>query len=221
MSFRSWLALPDRRELTLLIFSLTVFTLAFNFSSSIKHAATPSVLLNHLGFGTSRLVGTDGRRLLRYRDTLENFIYGEFEWERHHIAGHGFERTQQLGVGDHNATWASSDDYAILTHNAEKRAAGGQGFWTWGNDIPTSTMVKHTPGASPSNTRSFCTHGLLGYSIFDNVVLFKGIVSIVTDTPEDYPALNSIVSARGPGRNNWEVISTVDARSKFGTYGSV
>lgn len=65
------------------------------------------------------------------------------------------------------------------------------------------------------------TDWVLGYSIVDNVIIFQGTVSIVTDTPEDYPSVHSIVSARGPGRNNWEIITTLDARERFGTYGGM
>ncbi|KAF8911283.1 hypothetical protein CPB85DRAFT_1304550 [Mucidula mucida] len=191
-----WLAPPDRRELTLLIFALTIFTLAYNFSTSISYAATPSVLLTRLGFGGSKIITDDGRRLPKYRDPLEDFIYGDFEWEKGHIAGHGFERSQELGVGDHSATWISSDDHGVLNRTADGESVSKQGFWAWGDEVPVSTLVKHTPG----------------YSIVDNVIIFQGT---------DYPSVHSIVSARGPGRNNWEIITTLDARERFGTYGGI
>jgi hypothetical protein len=60
-----------------------------------------------------------------------------------------------------------------------------------------------------------------GYTILDNVFIFKGTVYIVTDDFDSFPHLPLIVRAFGPGINTWEIISTEEARDTLGQYGAM
>ncbi|PBK59818.1 hypothetical protein ARMSODRAFT_1027109 [Armillaria solidipes] len=194
-----WLAPPDRRELTLIIFCLTIFTFAYNFTNStrflgIDAAATQGVLgFGSLGFGASNIIGSDGRKLVRWRDAVENLIFGDWGWDSGHIAGDGLERSQALGVEPHHAMWMSGKEIPKVN------GIEMQPFVSWGRNVPTVKVLQHTPG----------------HSVLDNVILFKGNVYLVTDDPGGLPSLNSIVSPP----NFWSKISTAEAIEEFGTYG--
>src|SRR5688572_23435688 len=71
MIFRKWLSPLDRRELTLLLLSLTIFTLSYNLDASLRilgldpltaEGAFQNVALSKFGFGgASKIIGQDGR----------------------------------------------------------------------------------------------------------------------------------------------------------------
>ena len=81
-----WTSPPTRRELTLILFCVTIFIVAFNASTTLRLIGLdPSSLVS---FSPSPApIGLDGRRLEGYRDRLENEIFGEWDWEPGKIAG--------------------------------------------------------------------------------------------------------------------------------------
>ncbi len=141
------MAPPDRRELTLIIFCLTIFTFAYNFTNStrflgIDAAATQGVLgFGSLGFGASNIIGSDGRKLARWRDAVESLIFGDWGWDSGHIAGDGLERSQALGVEPHHAMWMSGKE------TPKVNGIEMQPFVSWGRNVPTVKVLQHTPGA--------------------------------------------------------------------------
>lgn len=93
----SWTSPPTRRELTLVLFSLSIFVLFYNLdstlhlfgfsstshSSSLFHPFSSSS--SHAGSGLP--IGPDGRVPEAYRDALEKEIFGDWDWEEGRIAG--------------------------------------------------------------------------------------------------------------------------------------
>ncbi|KIY70898.1 hypothetical protein CYLTODRAFT_370203 [Cylindrobasidium torrendii FP15055 ss-10] len=204
---RNWLAPPDRRELSLIFFSLTVFTLAFNFSNSVRFGASQNALLGRLGFSSSRIIGSDGRRDGSTKDALESLIFGDFPWDNDHVAGHGMDKAHPLDksnglslvVGDHKATWMRPRHVKLGFKRQE-----ANGIMSWGDKMPLTTLKTHKPG----------------YTVLDNVVMHQGTVYIVTNSQEDFPSVDSIVSTRGPAHHDWEIISPIDAHARFGSLGA-
>ena len=151
----SWRSPPSRRELTLVLFSLTVFILFYNLDTSFRllgvdPASTQSALMSKLGFRKG-IIGTDGRRPPGWRDPLEGEIFGDWGWEEGHVAGNGAERQKVKGEDD--------DRYGAIWLGKAKTGAGEQqqilnegtaadAFAYWENRVPKTTVVKHVPGAS-------------------------------------------------------------------------
>ncbi|KAF8644907.1 hypothetical protein AX16_008190 [Volvariella volvacea WC 439] len=212
-----WLAPPDRRELTLILFSLTIFTLSYNLDSSLRlvgldPVTTEGAVLRQFGWGRSNAIGNDGRKQASGRDQLENTIFGDWGWDEGQVAGDGVERSQRRGTGRHGAMWIN---YAEANGNGDKRLLNSQigsqcatidhGVRRWSENVPKTRVVKHVPG----------------YTILDNVILFNGTVYIVNDTPDSLPPLPSIVASTGPGMNTWSVISPEQARADIGERGGL
>jgi hypothetical protein len=134
----SWRSPPSRRELTLFLFSLTVFILFYNLDTSFRllgldPIATQSALMGKLGFRKG-IIGTDGRRPPGWRDLLEMEIFGEWGWEEGHVAKGG-------------AIWLGK----AQTGAGEKQEIFGEGtandvFMHWGDQVPKTRLVKHVPG---------------------------------------------------------------------------
>ncbi|KAF5381298.1 hypothetical protein D9615_008391 [Tricholomella constricta] len=205
-----WTAPPDKREIWLLIFALTVFLFSYHLDNALwllgyDPETAHGVVLSSLGIGSAKLIAPDGRRPPGWRDSLEDEIFGSWGWEEGQLAGDGAERSQELGVGMHGATWAGRKEVGELRGRRFGERTVNDGFVRWGEEIPQSKLVRHVSG----------------YSILDNVFIFKGKVYIVTDDRDAFPSISSIVAAVGPGKNTWEVISKEDARKKLGTYGAV
>ena len=150
----SWRSPPSRRELTLILFSLSVFILFYNLDTSFRllgvdPAATQSALMSKLGFKKG-IIGTDGRRPPGWRDPLEGEIFGEWGWEEGQVAGDGAERQKTKGEdGDrYGAIWLGKD----VTGAGEKQEIFGDGtagdaYVYWGDQVPETKVIKHVPGA--------------------------------------------------------------------------
>ncbi|KAF7351266.1 hypothetical protein MSAN_01558100 [Mycena sanguinolenta] len=196
-----WTSPPTRREISLIIFSLTVFALSYNIDSSIRLVGLQK-FQSRLGLGASRApVGPDGRRVLGARDALEKVIYGDWAWDAEHIAGDGQERSQAKGVGRHGAMWVDKRDVGSLTGRSLGERTVDQAFWRWGEDIPLTRLVKHLPG----------------YTVIDNIILFNGTMNIVTDESDLFPPIHHMVLSTD--LNQWRVITPQQAREQLGSFG--
>ncbi|KAJ7512746.1 hypothetical protein B0H11DRAFT_2151595 [Mycena galericulata] len=198
-----WTSPPSRREISLLIFSLTVFALSYNIDSSIRLVGLTrqNALLSRLGFGGYAAIGPDGRKLPAARDALENFIYGDWAWEPEQIAGNGLDRSQAKGVGRHGAMWVGKRDAGSLTSKSLGERTVDQAFWRWGDDVPHAKVTKHVPG----------------YTVIDNIILFNGSMNIVTDDPDSFPPLPHMIFSAD--LNQWRIISSQQAREIIGPFG--
>ncbi|KAF7319035.1 hypothetical protein HMN09_00239700 [Mycena chlorophos] len=197
-----WNSPPTRRELSLIIFALTVFTLSYNIDSSIRLVGLnrENAVLTRLGLVRTE-VGADGRRPLKSRDALETMIYGDWDWEEGRIAGDGTERSQMKGVGRHGAMWIDRDEIDDLASPELGETTVTDAFWRWEDDIPQSRLVKHVPG----------------YTIVDNIILFNGSMNLVTDQPEMYPPLQDMILSAD--LNRWRILSPQQARDILLPYG--
>ncbi|KAF9456415.1 hypothetical protein BDZ94DRAFT_1229680 [Collybia nuda] len=205
-----WTAPPDRREIALILFSLSVFLVSYNLDNSIRlfgldPEATHGIVLSKIGLGSSKAIGNDGRRLPGYRDALENEIFGAWRWDGDEVGGDGAERSQLEVAGRHDAMWLGREETGVLGGKVFGETTVNDGFLRWQEDIPQSKLLRHVPG----------------YTILDNVFIFKGTVYIVSDDFDSFPHLPLIVAAIGPGTNTWEIISTEEARDTLGQYGAI
>ncbi|KAJ6595851.1 hypothetical protein DFH09DRAFT_974054 [Mycena vulgaris] len=198
-----WTAPPTRREISLVIFSVTVFALSYNIDSSIRLIGLnrQNAVFNRLGLGGSANIGPDGRRLLPSADPLEDMIYGDWAWDPNQIAGDGRERSQGKGVGRYQAMWVGKRDAGPPTSKSLGETTVDQAFWRWGDAVPRAKVVKHVPG----------------YTVIDNIILFNGSMVIVTDEPESLPPIPHMV--KPVGLNQWTILSPQDAREAIGPFG--
>lgn len=139
-----WPAPPDRRELALVIFSLSIFTISYNLESSIQLLGLDPVrtqsVVNNFAFGRRNVIGSDGRKLKPWRDLLEDQMYGDWAWESGHIAGN--QKQQELGVDDiFDVMWQEQEHLDVLPEESVNHA-----FRHWGEDVPTTTVLQHVPG---------------------------------------------------------------------------
>ncbi|KAF8637883.1 hypothetical protein AX17_002506 [Amanita inopinata Kibby_2008] len=205
-----WAAPPDRRELTLLLFSLTVYLISYNIDSSLRllgfdPVAAQGAVLTRLGFSETQYIGDDGRKPEGWRDSLEEDVYGTWAWDKGHVAGDGLERSQAKGIGRHGAMWMNKDDVGETTGKFLGETTVDHALGWWKDDIPVTNLVKHVPG----------------YTILDNVIIFNGTTYIVTNDQSSFPKLESIVATASMDYNNWTFVTVEEGRAIFGGYGGV
>lgn len=95
---------------------------------------------------------------------------------------------------------------------------------------PETTVVAHVPGHYPSSYTSPSHLHTTGWTILDNLYIFKGVVYIVTDNSSTIPDLNFIYSkgiyilpgrenelSRLPTDENIRLISSSQAKELFGS----
>lgn len=149
-----WTAPPDKRELTLILFSLTIFTLSYNLDQSFRFLgldpAAPGSLRSRLGLGGGvghKTIDKDGRKPPGWRDALETEIYGEWAWDVGHVAGDGAERSQAKDTGRHGALWLGRRETGEVAGKVFGHTTVDEGIKWWNEDVPQTTLVKHAPGA--------------------------------------------------------------------------
>ncbi|KAJ7683011.1 hypothetical protein B0H17DRAFT_1014582 [Mycena rosella] len=198
-----WTAPPTRREISLVIFSITVFALAYNIDTSMRLVglSRQNAVLSRLGLGGAAAIGADGRKPPGARDALEELIYGDWAWDAEEIAGDGLERSQAKGVGRHGAMWVGRRDAGPVTSRSLGEETVDQAFWRWGEDVPRTKVVKHVPG----------------YTVIDNIILLNGTMIIVTDEPESLPEMAHMIFSTD--LNQWEVLSSQKAAEHIGPFG--
>ena len=229
-----WTDRPTKRELILSLFSLAFFSLSYDCASL---STAPSAV--HFLFGPTASHGRYNRVILHDgqsfpSDALDKIIFGT--WNQSTFSslksGSRLERKKNATVmmdEKYGAMWVEGREVAEAA--AVVRGSVGtanDGFVRWEQDVPVSSLVWHVPGEfflilgfSFTNELCLSVPYASGYSILDNVILFKGKVYIVTDDPVAFPPLSAIVTALGPGLNTWEIISLEEGRSILGSYGGM
>jgi hypothetical protein len=137
-----WLAPPTRREISLVLFSLSVFIFAYNLDVTLSPDNT---VLRNLGL-TSSVIGKDGRRLPGWRDRLENVIFGDWPWDEGHISGDGSERSTEKGSNRYRAQWLGRRTVGPIGGDIFGDDKVNEVITTWGGQVPTTAIVKHVPG---------------------------------------------------------------------------
>ncbi|KAI9507577.1 hypothetical protein F5148DRAFT_1203591 [Russula earlei] len=219
-----WIPPPTRRELTLLLFCVAVFIVAFNASASLRLIGLNSYSLIPFSSHSAPL-GSDGRRLEGYRDHLENEIFGEWGWEPGRIAGVKEAESSRLLHGkthDHPNAYIHGEgltgERAMWLVGVGEGRYGNEeglgstsvndGFVRWGEDVPRTELRQHIPG----------------FTILDNVTMLSGTFYIVVDDPRSMPPIQSIASSRAnpnhPPRDiDWQILPVSSAPGKFGSFG--
>ena len=242
----SWTSSPTRRELTLFLFCVTIFIVAFNASTSLRLLSLNSSSL--IPFSSRHApIGSDGRKPEGYRDRLENEIFGEWDWEPGHIAAVKEAESARVMHGkpyDHPDAYIhgegrSGEQAMWLQGVGEGRYGQGEGLGQtsvndelvhWSEDVPRAQLKQHVPGAS-----SFCSAGKahaanrdypspIGFTILDNVILFNGGFFVVADDVTSMPPVEAIGSSMENHRDaprdiDWQVFPAQTAPIKFGSFG--
>jgi hypothetical protein len=135
-----WLAPPDKREIALVLISLIVYFLAYNFEMSVEFLGIDPVKTHRVvfgGLGLKTLIGKDGRKPPGWRDNLEMDVYGDWDWDEGRTAS-------ESQPGKYAGSWKKKDKkYGELTVN--------DALQRWEEDIPQTQLLKHAPGqCSPS-----------------------------------------------------------------------
>jgi hypothetical protein len=156
-----WLSPPDKRELILVLFSLTVFILAYNLE--YEHALRSlgwhldpegsSGLIEYYGSylgltpkgGDITYVAGDGRKRPPWRDKWEESIFGEWPWFEGHVAED--DKDGKPGRGKYGGMWSGQKQVpsSLGTTLWEDRMADGFSRW-WEEDIPHTRVLRHVPG---------------------------------------------------------------------------
>lgn len=186
----------NRREITLVLFSVMIFVVFYNFDATSDFFANPNLP------GISSNPTADGG--------LDMDIYGDWVSDERKISS---VHKQQEGKedGSQGDIWLKTD----RVPEAQKQVIFGNigvndGFMHWGKDIPETRIVKH----------------VAGFSIMDNVIMCNGTIFIVTDSPSSFPSLGSIASSadnlhEAPLLGEWEILSIERARGILGSYGGL
>ncbi|KIJ15878.1 hypothetical protein PAXINDRAFT_114346 [Paxillus involutus ATCC 200175] len=194
-----WHSPPSRREISLTLFSITTFILFYNLESSFSHFGLPEEAR-----AASRAGGKNSKPG-SWRDAWEMEIYGDWTWEEQQVA----KNAQKNRI--HGNASSSLEGAASVSLQPQIFGTVGvnDGFVNWGDDIPTTSLVKHVPG----------------YTIMDNVFMLNGTVFVVTDDPA-FPPLSSIASSSEnshevPRPSDWQILSSDQARETLGPYGGL
>jgi hypothetical protein len=141
-----WSSPLGKREIALFIFSITVFTIAYNVDSALHFLGSGFSFLHFPPFSTS-LISTDGRRPPRWRDRLETEIFGDWDWDEGHVARDRSQRSREKGQSKYGAMWLGRVETGVVAGEVfGEQVVNGVMRW-WGNDLPVTSVLKHTPGA--------------------------------------------------------------------------
>lgn len=200
---------PNRREVTLVLFSVMIFVIFYNFDATFDLANTLS--------GSSAA-----------GDGIDTDIYGDWVSEDIHVSSIHKQQEEKEVNADDETVWIKSD----IIPEVQKQVIFGNtyvndGFLKWDLDIPQTKLVKHAPGRVPATARRHVTDSpSVGFSILDDVIVCNGTIFIVTDDFSSFPPLGSIASSVGnpyeaPRPGEWEVLSVERARERLGSYGGM
>jgi hypothetical protein len=118
-----WHSPPNRREVALALFSLTTFVLFYNLETSF----------------TSRTTEANNKSADSSSVNWDEVIYGNWTRQEQLVA----ENAQK-----HPLLEESSDPTAVSFHAHVFGSVGvNDGILDWGDEIPTTTVLKHVPGA--------------------------------------------------------------------------
>ena len=136
-----WLAMPERREIALVLISLIVYFVAYNFEMSMDFLGLDPVKTHRVvfgGLGLKTLIGKDGRKPPGWRDALERDVYGDWNWDEGYTASES-----QLKV---NGKYPASVGRKTAGQGGSKLTVN-DALQRWGRDIPQTQLLKHTPGS--------------------------------------------------------------------------
>jgi|ERR1700722_6017709 len=134
-----WLSPPTRREITLVLFSLSIFIFAYNLDVTLS---PHNAVFRRLGLSSTSVISQDGRRPPGWRDRLEDIIFGDWPWDEGHVSGDGAERAMRKGSNRYGAQWMGKNE----TGPVHGEDIASDVLNRWGDQVPTTTLIKHVPG---------------------------------------------------------------------------
>ncbi|KAH9939464.1 hypothetical protein B0H21DRAFT_37354 [Amylocystis lapponica] len=161
---------PTRRELTLLLFALTVFVLSYNLETSLQLVGVnPSQLssgyLSTIGLGTKDPgFEADGRRPKEWRDPFENLIFGEWQWDAARSLASSAGRLA-LAPRPRPCTMSAREG---LQAGVRGRTTAGSAWWA--GSPRTNSLCSGRAGAPVASAVAHVP----GFTILDNVVVLTG-----------------------------------------------
>jgi len=201
---------PTRREISLLLLSLTVFIISFNLNPSLRVVGLKPI--QKLGLGSDIGFDRDGRRPGPYRDDFENLIFGDWEWEEGQVAGVKSNRPKGASNSPINERWRQGP----TVHNELRKL---------GDERPTTKLIVHGPPV-----RGNVQHTILfiyNYQATLSLTLLScrtALFNIITDEPDEWPTQQHHWNFLPPTSNidaypqDWRVVSTDRARQIFPPY---
>jgi len=225
-----WTAPPDKREIVLILLSLTAYFLAYNADTSLEilgidPTVAKGAVFSRLGL-TNRVIGKDGRKPPGWRDSLETEIFGDWPWDDGHVAGDENERSQIIGASRHGATWTrqeTTNDVREAIQSSFREPTVSDALQRWGQDLPQTEIVKHVSGTINSCSQSHFLPLMMyfaGYTILDNVYILNETVYLISDSANSFPPLSSMVASTGMGFREWKVLSVENGHKIIGDYGA-
>ncbi|KAI6107589.1 hypothetical protein EDD17DRAFT_1528370 [Pisolithus thermaeus] len=196
----AWYSLPTRREISIVLFSLTIFVLFYNLESSFQQLQTRQ---GWVAQGVSKQSGVAASV------NWEEELYGDWTLEELQVAKNAQSRHQE-SVKNSTSLWGSRERASTNFHSEIYGTVGvNDGYIHWNEDLPTTTIIKHVPGST----------------ILDHVFLFNGTVYLVSDDPS-FPPVGAIASSTEkptevPQSSDWQVLSTEKGREILGRYGGL
>lgn len=193
-----WYSPLSRREISLVLFSLTTFVLFYNLEASfVAHGPIQTAQ------PASKTQSVDWDKL----------IYGNWTREEAQVAENAHKQT-------HNATIVVSFQPQVFGS-----VGANDGILDWGNEVPKTTLLKHVPGVLHVCLAGALCSNDVGYTIMDNVFVLNGTLFIVTDDPS-FPPLGAIASSSEdshavPLSSDWQILSTAQARETLGSFGGL
>jgi hypothetical protein len=139
-----WLSPPTRREITLVLFSLSIFIFAYNLDVTLS---PHNAVFRKLGLASSSVIGKDGRRPSGWRDRLEDVIFGDWPWDDGHVSGDGSERSMAKGTNKYDAQWLAKKA-TVVRGKVYGEDTTSDVINRWEDKVPTATLVQHVPGES-------------------------------------------------------------------------
>lgn len=208
----------SRREITLVLCSVMIFLVFYNFDTTSNLLANPNLP------GKSSNPTADGG--------LDMDIYGDWVSDERRISSVR-KQQEEKEDGSQGNIWLKSD----RVPEAQKQVIFGDigvndGFMHWGKDIPETRIVKHVAGMCTAIAYGSIADNIayratpVGFSIMDNVIMCNGTIFIVTGSPSSFPSLGSIASSADNSREapllgEWEILSIEQARDTLGSYGGL
>ncbi|KAG8216748.1 hypothetical protein J3R82DRAFT_6963 [Butyriboletus roseoflavus] len=202
-----WYSPPSRRELSLVFFSLTIFVLFYNLENSFTNDALS-------GRWTASQANNKSANSNSENEDWDDVIYGNWTWQEGQVA----ENAQKLAL---NKTFPP-----LLPPQIFGTVGVNDGILNWDNGVPTTTVLKHVPGARAAFLPVvWLLRRGVGYTIMDNLFMLNGTLFAVTDDPT-FPPLDSIASSGEdshaiPRSSDWQILSSVQAREILGPFGGL
>ncbi|KAG1823595.1 uncharacterized protein BJ212DRAFT_693220 [Suillus subaureus] len=182
----------SRREITLVLFSVMIFLVFYNFDATSEFFANPNL------FGIS---SADGG--------LDTDIYGDWVSDERRISSvHKQQEKEDASEGD---IWLKTDRIP----EAQKQLIFGNigvndGFMHWGEDMPETQIVKHVAGFSIMDNVIMCNGTI--FIVTDSPSSFPSLGSIASSADNSHEA---------PLPREWAMLSIEQARDILGSYGGL